>query len=88
MLVAMRRLSPKHRPDTTTTMSDTYCGDTYYEDKLGDALEQLLGEGTDDLHALAAGLNKLGFAPAGGASWTVASLEAEFKRLAAGAASK
>lgn len=74
-------------------MNDINCGDInygdiYYEDKLGDALEQLLGEGADDLPALASGLNKLGFAPPGGASWTVASLELEFKRLAAAAASK
>jgi hypothetical protein len=60
----------------------------YYEDKLGDALEKLLGDGADDLDALASGLNKLGFAPRDGASWTAAILEAEFKRLAASAATR
>ena len=54
-----------------------------YEDQLGDALEQLLGEGADDLDTLASGLNKLGIAAPGGAPWTQATLAAEFKRLGA-----
>ncbi|MSQ50438.1 MAG: hypothetical protein EXR28_00985 [Betaproteobacteria bacterium] len=53
-----------------------------YEDQLGDALEKLLGEGADDLDALASGLNALGLASPGGMAWTPASLEAEFGRLA------
>jgi len=57
--------------------------DLSYEDRLGDALEKLLGEGADDLDALASGLNGLGLVPPGGATWTAAILEAEFKRLGA-----
>ena len=53
-----------------------------YENRLGDALEALLGGGADDLDALAAGLNALGVAMPGGASWTSDSLAAELKRLA------
>lgn len=57
--------------------------ETSYEDRLGDALEKLLGEGADGLEALATGLNGMGVVPHGGAAWTAASLEAEFKRLGA-----
>jgi len=57
--------------------------ETSYEDRLGDALEKLLGEGADDLDALASGLNGLGLVPLAGPAWTAASLEAEFKRLGA-----
>ena len=57
--------------------------DTSYEDRLGDALEKLLGEGADDLDALASGLNGLSLVPPEGSAWTAASLEAEFKRLGA-----
>jgi hypothetical protein len=53
-----------------------------YENRLGDALEKLLGGGADDLEALAGGLNALGVAMPGGASWTSDSLAAELKRLA------
>ncbi len=53
-----------------------------YEDRLGDALEKLLGEGADDLEALASGLNRLGVAPPVGANWSAGNLEAEFTRLA------
>ncbi len=53
-----------------------------YEDRLGDALEKLLGEGADDLEALASGLNRLGVAPPVGGNWNAGSLDAEFKRLA------
>lgn len=54
-----------------------------YENRLGDALEKLMGAGADDLAALSAGLNALGLAMPGGASWTTESLAAELKRLAA-----
>jgi hypothetical protein len=57
--------------------------ETSYEDRLGDALEKLLGEGADGLDALASGLNGLGLVPPEGSAWTAASLEAEFKRLGA-----
>lgn len=54
-----------------------------YEDRLGDALEELMGAGADDLDALSTGLNALGITGPGGAAWTPASLAAELKRLAA-----
>ena len=57
--------------------------ETSYEDRLGDALEKLLGEGADGLDALASGLNGLGLVPPEGAAWTAVSLEAEIKRLGA-----
>ena len=57
--------------------------ETSYEDRLGDALEKLLGEGADGLDALASGLNGLGLVPPEGAAWTAVRLEAEFKRLGA-----
>ncbi|MFM9972054.1 MAG: recombinase-like helix-turn-helix domain-containing protein [Burkholderiales bacterium] len=64
-------------------------GNIDYENKLGDALEKLMGEGADDLGALAAGLNKEGLAPpiegvvpSEGVAWTPEMLAAEFKRLA------
>jgi hypothetical protein len=54
-----------------------------YEDRLGDALEKLMGAGADDLEALSARLNALGIAMPGGASWTSEALAAELTRLAA-----
>ena len=57
--------------------------DLSYEDRLGDALEKLLGEGADDLKNLASGLNGLGLAPPEGPAWTADILESEFKRLGA-----
>jgi hypothetical protein len=54
-----------------------------YEDRLGDALETLLGGGADDLEALSAGLNSLGLATPGGVPWTADLLAAELKRLGA-----
>ena len=55
--------------------------DLQYENRLGDALEKLLGEGADDLEALSSGLNALGVKSRSGQAWTAASLAAEFKRL-------
>ena len=63
-------------------MSDIDRKDLEYEDRLGDALEQLLEGGAEGLEALATGLNTLGITPPGGATWTSAALAAEFKRLA------
>lgn len=57
--------------------------ETSYEDALGDAFEQLLGEGASDLEQLAEGLNRLGVAPPGGSHWTPELLAGELKRLAA-----
>ncbi len=53
-----------------------------YEDALGDALEQLLGEGCDELDTLAAGLNRLKLTPpAGAAAWSSDALGKELSRL-------
>jgi hypothetical protein len=54
-----------------------------YEDRLGDALEKLLGGGADDLAALSSGLNQLGIEPPDGVPWSADSLAAELRRLAA-----
>lgn len=54
-----------------------------YEDRLGDALEKLLGGGADDLVALSSGLNELGIESPDGAPWTADSLAAELHRLGA-----
>ena len=63
-------------------MNKSAMNETAYQDRFGDALEKLLGEGADDLEALASGLNRLGIAPPAGANWSAGILEAEFKRLA------
>lgn len=55
-----------------------------YENRLGDALEELLGNGVNDLEGLASGLDSLGIKAANGQPWTAASLEAELKRLGEG----
>lgn len=52
-----------------------------YEERLGDGLEKLLGNGVDDLEGLASGLNLLGIKMAHGQPWTSESLDAELKRL-------
>lgn len=54
-----------------------------YEDRLGDALETLLGGGADDLDALASGLNALEIEAPDGAAWSAESLAAELRRLGA-----
>lgn len=54
-----------------------------YEDRLGDALEKLLGSGGDDLAALSSGLNELGIDAPDGVRWSAESLAAELRRLAA-----
>jgi phenylpropionate dioxygenase-like ring-hydroxylating dioxygenase large terminal subunit len=56
-----------------------------YEDLLGDGLEALLGQGTDDLGAFAEGLNARGALAHGGKAWDAAALESELRRLAADA---
>lgn len=62
---------------TATRGSD----ETSYEDTLGDALEELLGKGADDLEGIASGLNLLGIKMVRGQPWTAESLDAELKRL-------
>jgi hypothetical protein len=57
--------------------------DASYENRLGDALEQLLADGADDLDALAAGLAKLGVPMRDNGSWTAERLRVELQRLAA-----
>jgi hypothetical protein len=52
-----------------------------YEDRLGDALEKLLGDGANDLDALCLGLNTLGIVSPAGKPWNTDSLAAEFRRL-------
>lgn len=54
-----------------------------YEDQLGDALEGLLGDGADDLSAIAAGLNERNFKSPSAEPWTAETLAAELSRLAA-----
>jgi hypothetical protein len=54
-----------------------------YEDRLGDALETLLGGGAVDLAALSAGLNEAGIESPGGIPWNAEALAAELHRLAA-----
>jgi hypothetical protein len=53
-----------------------------YEDRLGDALETLLGRGADDLAALSSGLNELGIEAPDGVRWTEDNLATELRRLA------
>jgi hypothetical protein len=52
-----------------------------YEDKLGDALEKLMGDGVQELDGLAAGLNSLDVRPLSGGAWTPQSLATELKKL-------
>jgi hypothetical protein len=53
-----------------------------YEDQLGDALEQLLAAGANDLDAIAEGLDAL-VARSDRQPWTSANLAQELRRLAA-----
>ncbi len=55
--------------------------DREYEDRLGDALEELMEQGADGPEALASGLNSLGVTSREGRTWTADTLEAEFRRL-------
>lgn len=52
-----------------------------YRNRLGDALEVVLGKGADDLAAIAAGLDAIGHRGPNGERWTEALLEAELNRL-------
>jgi hypothetical protein len=52
-----------------------------YRTALGDALEVVLGNGANDLAAIAAGLNELGLRGGNGERWTEGLVEAELNRL-------
>ena len=52
-----------------------------YRDALGDALEVVLGNGADNLAAIAAGLNALDLHSRNGERWTERLVEAELNRL-------
>jgi hypothetical protein len=54
---------------------------TDYENRLGDALEQVFAGGAGGLAEVVEGLNKLEFADPDGRAWTEASFQAEMKRL-------
>ncbi len=54
-----------------------------YENRLGDALEQVFESGAVELADVVAGLNKLGFRSSDGRPWTEATFEAEMERLGA-----
>jgi hypothetical protein len=56
---------------------------TDYENRLGDALEQVFAGGADTLAEVVAGLNKLEFPDSAGRAWTEASFQDEMKRLGA-----
>jgi hypothetical protein len=56
---------------------------TDYENRLGDALEQVFAGGATDLGEVVEGLNKLKFPDPHGRAWTETSLQAEMKRLGA-----
>ncbi|MBM3487418.1 MAG: hypothetical protein FJX67_12425 [Alphaproteobacteria bacterium] len=52
-----------------------------WRNRLGDALEIVLGTGADDIDAIADGLNAIDHKGPGGERWTGALLEAELNRL-------
>lgn len=54
---------------------------TDYENRLGDALEQVFAGGAGALAEVVEGLNQLELPDPGGRAWTEASFEAEMKRL-------
>lgn len=54
-----------------------------YENRLGDALEEVFESGAVELHEVVAKLNELGFRSSDGQPWTAASFEAEMARLGA-----
>lgn len=56
--------------------------DKTYEDRLGDALEDLLANGAEDLASLSAGLNAQGITLPDGSAWTADKLQTELHRLA------
>lgn len=56
---------------------------TAYENALGDALEQVFGNGAETLEQVVAGLNAMACRASDGQPWTPASFEAEMARLGA-----
>jgi hypothetical protein len=54
-----------------------------FENRLGDALEEIFGGGIDSLSALVEGLNQRGCRDRGGRPWTEESFQAEMRRLGA-----
>ena len=54
---------------------------TEYENALGDALEEILGDGVHDLAGIVARLNDMGFRAFDGAAWTEEKFEEEIKHL-------
>jgi hypothetical protein len=56
---------------------------TDYENRLGDALEQVFAGGATALGEVVEGLNQLGFPGPDGRAWTETSFQAEMKRLGA-----
>lgn len=52
-----------------------------YENRLGDALETIFGEGVEDLAGVVRRLNEMGVMDPTGAPWTEASFQDEMKRL-------
>ena len=56
---------------------------TEYENRLGDGLEAVLGEGAETLADIAQGLNTHNVRSPDGSDWTEATLAAELHRLAA-----
>lgn len=56
---------------------------TDYENSLGDALEQVFGQGAENLDDVVAGLNRLGMRQRNGQAWTADLFTAEMARLGA-----
>ncbi len=56
---------------------------TEYENRLGDALEQVFAAGIETLPELVAKLNDLGMRSSNGSPWTIETFTAEMARLAA-----
>jgi hypothetical protein len=54
-----------------------------FENRLGDALEQIFGKGIEELGPIVDELNKGGYRDRAGKPWTEASFQAEMKRLGA-----
>jgi len=56
---------------------------TDYENRLGDALQEIFAEGIYDLAGIVRALNESGIRSASGTAWTEASFTAEMARLGA-----
>ncbi len=56
---------------------------TAYENRLGDALEAIFGEGVDDLATVVARLNERGVRDSSGQAWNEDSFAREMRRLGA-----